>query len=52
MLALSGELSVMQKQAVECSLATAVSSSADNTFRNLVENKEVIIRVNEVNYNR
>ncbi|KAG8042393.1 hypothetical protein G9C98_005027 [Cotesia typhae] len=52
MLALSGELSVMQKQAVECSLATAVSSSADNTFRNLVENNEVIIRVNEVNYNR
>nr|XP_034196257.1 maternal protein tudor-like isoform X2 [Osmia lignaria]XP_034196258.1 maternal protein tudor-like isoform X2 [Osmia lignaria] len=52
-LALPGELSVMQNQAIECSLADVVSSSeTDNALKKHAEGKEVIICVNEVDNNR
>ncbi|XP_057327962.1 maternal protein tudor-like isoform X2 [Microplitis mediator] len=53
MLTLPGELSAMQKQSVECSLKNVVSSPTDDeNLRNLIENSEVIIRVDSVNDNR
>lgn len=53
MLALPGELSVMQNQAVECSLVNTISSSEkDITLKDLIEGKEVIIYVDEIDDNR
>ncbi|XP_076751739.1 protein tudor [Xylocopa sonorina] len=52
-LALPGELSVMQNQAVECSLTNVTSSSAtDVALKQCIEGKEVIIHVDEVDNNR
>lgn len=53
MVALPGELALMQKQAVECSLKD-VSSSTDNDekLKSLIENKEVIIQVDDVKNDR
>ncbi|CAL7945702.1 unnamed protein product [Xylocopa violacea] len=52
-LALPGELSVMQNQAVECSLENVTSSSTtDVALKKCIEGKEVIIHVDEVDNNR
>ncbi|XP_054006330.1 tudor domain-containing 6-like isoform X1 [Hylaeus anthracinus] len=52
-LALPGELSVMQNQAIECSLlGVTPSSDTDATLKKCVEGKEVIIYVHEVDNNR
>ncbi|XP_017761897.1 PREDICTED: maternal protein tudor [Eufriesea mexicana] len=52
-LALPGELSVMQNQAVECSLINATSiSETDITLKELIEGKEIIIYVDEIDNNR
>ncbi|KAK0158458.1 hypothetical protein PV328_009458 [Microctonus aethiopoides] len=53
MVALPGELALMQKQAIECSLKD-VSSSTDNDekLKSLIENKEVIIQVDDVKNDR
>ncbi|XP_076634241.1 protein tudor isoform X2 [Colletes latitarsis] len=52
-LALPGELSVMQNQAVECSLVdVTISSNTDAALREQVEGKEVIMHVDKVDNNR
>ncbi|XP_015430080.1 PREDICTED: maternal protein tudor [Dufourea novaeangliae] len=52
-LALPGQLAIMQNQAVECSLINAISSSeVDVKLKNCVEGKEVIMYVDEVDNNR
>ncbi|XP_043252575.1 tudor domain-containing 6-like isoform X3 [Colletes gigas] len=52
-LALPGELSVMQNQAVECSLVdVTISSDTDAALKEQVEGKEVIMYVDEVDNNR
>ncbi|XP_061943074.1 maternal protein tudor isoform X1 [Apis cerana] len=52
-LALPGELSVMQNQAVECSLVNTISiPERDITLKDLIEGKEVIIYVDEIDDNR
>ncbi|XP_076298392.1 protein tudor-like isoform X2 [Lasioglossum baleicum] len=52
-LALPGELSVMQNQAVECSLTNATCSpEADATFKKSVEGNEVIMYIDQVDNNR
>ncbi|XP_076220717.1 protein tudor isoform X2 [Nomia melanderi] len=52
-LALPGDLSVMQNQAVECSLMKTKSSpEVDTTFKKCVEGKEVIMYIDEVDNNR
>ncbi|XP_011311904.1 maternal protein tudor isoform X2 [Fopius arisanus] len=53
MLALPPQLAVMQNQAVECYVKNANSSAdIDMKFKTTVENKEVIIRVENVDNNR
>ncbi|XP_076658151.1 protein tudor isoform X2 [Halictus rubicundus] len=53
MLALPGDLSVMQNQAVECSLMNAICSpEADATLKKSVERKEVIMYIDQVDNNR
>ncbi|KAK0163339.1 hypothetical protein PV327_007031 [Microctonus hyperodae] len=53
MVALPGELALMQKQAVECSLKDVSSSTDnDNKLKSLIENKEVIIQVDDVKNDR
>ncbi|CAK9800681.1 Maternal protein tudor [Anthophora plagiata] len=52
-LALPGELSIMQNQAVECSLANGTSTPEANAkLKEYVEGKEVIVYVDEVDNNR
>ncbi|XP_026673866.1 uncharacterized protein LOC108630430 isoform X2 [Ceratina calcarata] len=52
-LALPGELAIMQNQAIECSLLNVVSvPEADVALKKHVEGKEVIIYVDEVDNNR
>ncbi|KOC69222.1 Maternal protein tudor [Habropoda laboriosa] len=52
-LALPGELSVMQNQAVECSLVYETSTPETNIkLKEYVEGKEVIVYVDEVDNNR
>ncbi|XP_014478410.1 PREDICTED: maternal protein tudor-like isoform X3 [Dinoponera quadriceps] len=53
-LALPGALAVMQKQALECSLRDVGPSSpdADKQLRELIEGKEVLVFVTEVNDSR
>ncbi|XP_076380024.1 protein tudor isoform X1 [Megalopta genalis] len=53
MLALPGDLSVMQNQAVECSLMNVTSSpEADASLKESVEGKEVIMYIDQVDNNR
>ncbi|XP_078047780.1 protein tudor isoform X2 [Augochlora pura] len=53
MLALPGDLSVMQNQAVECSLMNAtLSPEADVSLKESVEGKEVIMYIDQVDNNR
>ncbi|XP_012147140.2 protein tudor isoform X1 [Megachile rotundata] len=51
-LALPGELSVMQNQAIECSLANISSPETDKILKERIEGKEVLVQVNEVDNNR
>lgn len=52
MLALPGELSIMQNQALECSLENIVSTpELDATLKERIEGKEIIIYINEVDNN-
>lgn len=55
MLALPGELSVMQYQSIECSLVKDTISETNTTntrFKEVIEGKEVIINVEEIDNNR
>ncbi|XP_034942181.1 maternal protein tudor-like isoform X2 [Chelonus insularis] len=52
MLALPGELTSIQKQAVECCLKNVTSSvTIDEQLKSMIENKEVIIRVDSLKKN-
>ncbi|XP_050584863.1 maternal protein tudor isoform X2 [Bombus affinis] len=54
-LALPGELSVMQYQSIECSLVKDTISETNTTntrFKEVIEGKEVIINVEEIDNNR
>ena len=53
MIALPSQLSGMQNQAIECTLHNAQpNSSLNEKLKNLVENKEIIIQVEDVENNR
>lgn len=52
MLALPGELAVMQYQSIECSLVRNTISETDTKFKETIEGKEVIINVEEIDNNR
>ncbi|XP_076476295.1 protein tudor [Bombus vancouverensis nearcticus] len=51
-LALPGELSVMQYQSIECSLVRNTISETNTKFKETIEGKEVIIKVEEIDNNR
>ncbi|XP_071861857.1 protein tudor isoform X2 [Bombus fervidus] len=51
-LALPGELSVMQYQSIKCSLVRNTISETDTKFKENIEGKEVIIYVEEIDNNR
>ncbi|XP_060822618.1 maternal protein tudor-like isoform X2 [Bombus pascuorum] len=51
-LALPGELSVMQYQSIECSLVRNAIFETDTKFKENIEGKEVIIYVEEIDNNR
>ncbi|XP_043597513.1 maternal protein tudor-like isoform X1 [Bombus pyrosoma] len=51
-LALPGELSVMQYQSIKCSLIKNIISETDTRFKEMIEGREVIISVEEIDNNR